>query len=100
MVGKWERTGGDPAGESLAEDGLHNWQDASNLWISIGLQSGFVTAAEVDTRIINDNGTPADPSDDYYVDNTNGAGTSVPPTVYDSRRLAREAQISKGALSE
>ena len=100
MVGKWERTGGDPAGASLAEDGLHNWQDASNLWVAIGPQSGFVTGAEVDTRYLHDNGTPADASDDYLADNVNATDVSVPQTIFDSRRFAREAQISKGALSE
>ena len=99
MVGKWERTGGSSAGNSLAEDGLHNWQDATNLWIGIGPQSGFVTAAEVDTRYLDDKGTP-DTSDDELVDNVNAAGRSVPLTIADSRRYAREAQISKGALQE
>ena len=95
LIGKWERTG-----TNLPEDGLRNWQDASNLWMAIGPQSGFVTTAEVSTRYLHDNGTPADTSDDYFADNVSTAGVSVPLTVADSRRYAREAQISKGALSE
>ena len=99
MVGKWERTGLNADGTSYADDGLHNWQDASNLWMSVGPQNGFVTTAEVDTHYLDDQGN-TDPSDDVMVDNVNSLGVSVPATLYDSRRYARQQQISKGALSE
>lgn len=79
MVGKWERTR-DDAGNTLAEDGLYNWQDATNLWMAINPANGFVTTAEV------------------CAEGTDATGRSVPPTIADSRRYAREAQISKGAL--
>lgn len=102
MIGKWERTGLNTDGTSLAEDGLHNWQDASNIWISIGPQSGLATAAGVNAaQYLHDNGTPADPSDDYLADNViSPTGVWIPPTIFDSRRSAREAQISKGANQE
>ena len=79
MVGKWERTR-DAAGNALAGDGLYNWQDATNLWMAITPANGFVTTAEV------------------CAEGTDATGRSVPPTIADSRRYAREAQISKGAL--
>jgi hypothetical protein len=90
MIGKWERTR-DAAGNTMAEDGLYNWQDATNLWMAINPANGFVTTAEVDTHYI-------DPSDGLLKDNVDATGRSVPPTIADSRRYAREAQISKGAL--
>ncbi len=80
MVGKWERTGLNADGTSYADDGLHNWQDASNLWISIGPQNGFVTTAEVNA------------------DSATAAGVNVPSTLDVSRTYARQKQISKGAL--
>ncbi len=83
MVGKWERTGlGSDGVSSLADDGLHNWQDASNLWLAVGPQNSLLTAAEV------------------FTDTTTPAGVSVPSTIAVSRTYAREAQISKGALEE
>jgi hypothetical protein len=42
LVGKQERV---PAGS--AEDGLANWQDVKNLWVTLNPQSGMATAAEV-----------------------------------------------------
>jgi prepilin-type N-terminal cleavage/methylation domain-containing protein len=42
LVGKQERV---PAG--AAEDGLANWQDVKNLWITLNPQTGMATAAEV-----------------------------------------------------
>lgn len=90
MIGKWERTR-DGSGNTLAEDGLENWRDATNLWMAINPANGFVTTAEVDTHYI-------DPNDGLLKDNVDAIGRSVPKTIDDSRRYAREAQISKGAL--
>ena len=112
MVGKRERTGhepvtasgtplvADPAVRSLAEDGLHNWQDASNIWIAVNPTNGFVTSAAVNTN------------DASGADFVTPSGISVPgdPTATDpgnlgaqmqiSRAYARQAQISMGALQE
>ena len=41
LVGKQERV---PAGS--AEDGLANWQDVKNLWVTLNPQTGLVTTAE------------------------------------------------------
>ena len=98
MIGKWERTGTQqPASSpvrSLAEDGLHNWQDASNLWIAVGPQSGLVTAAEVYAPATTSTGisVPGDP------DETDSAALAAQMQI--SRAFARQAQISKGALDE
>jgi len=90
MVGKWERIPPQPGLASQTDDGLPNWQDATNLWLAISPQTGLVTVAEPST---------------YYVDSTDGelkdnydpvTNLSVPATLYDSRRLARQAQVSKG----
>jgi type II secretory pathway pseudopilin PulG len=99
MVGKWERTGhetitpGSPV-RSLAEDGLHNWQDASNLWMAISPQNGMVTSAEVNAPAATTTGVavPGDPMEtDPY---------SLAVQMETSRLYAHEAQISKGALGE
>ena len=42
LVGKQERV---PAGS--AEDGLANWQDTKNLWVTLNPQTGLVTTTEV-----------------------------------------------------
>jgi len=90
LVGKWERIPQQPGLGSQTDDGLLNWRDATNLWLAINPQTGLVTVAELST---------------YYVDSTDGQlkdnydsslNLSVPATLYDSRRLARQAQISKG----
>ena len=97
MVGKFERTGneavsaGSPV-RSLAEDGLHNWQDATNLWIAVNPVSGLVTAAEVNAPFVTATGLslPGDPAVTVQAD--------LATQMQISRQLAREAQISKGAL--
>ncbi|MFH1921219.1 MAG: prepilin-type N-terminal cleavage/methylation domain-containing protein [Planctomycetota bacterium] len=90
MVGKWERMALQPGGPAQAEDGLWNWQDATNLWVTLNPQTGLVTVAEVSTYYV-------DPADDQLKDNVDLlTNTSLALTVYDSRRLAREAQVSKG----
>ena len=97
MVGKWERTGvastGPPV-RSNAEDGLHNWQDASNLWMAISSHNGMVTTAEVNAPAVTTTGisVPGDP------DETDRVALAAQMQV--SRALARQAQISKGALEE
>ena len=99
MVGKWERTGnesvtaGSPV-RSLAEDQLHNWQDASNLWMAITPHNGMVTSAEVNAPATTTTGVavPGDP------DETDSVALANQMQV--SRLYARQAQISKGALEE
>ena len=110
MIGKWERTGiastGPPV-RSNAEDGLHNWQDASNLWMAIGPDNGLVTTAEVNALATNPAGL-AVPADPYNISDPSTYPYPVPadPTsatdpaqlarqMYSSRAYAREAQISK-----
>ncbi len=87
MIGKWDRAGN---ASMLPEDGLHNWEDAENLWLALNPRTGQVTVAEVSTYY-------ADPNTGQLVDNYDPAtNRSKPPTVFDSRRYAREAQISRG----
>ena len=66
LVGQWDRMVG-------AEDGLQNWQDGTNLWVTLSPQTGQVNVAEVM------------PVDDGTLD---GAVLA--------RELARQMQISKG----
>lgn len=53
LIGKWERMPAtasvppSPRGPSLAEDGLYNWQDITNLWIVINPNTGLAVAAPV-----------------------------------------------------
>ncbi len=90
MVGKWERIPHQPGMGSPTDDGLANWQDATNLWLALNPQTGLVTVAEPSTYYV-------DPADGELKDNYNSVtNLSVPATLYDSRRLARQAQISKG----
>lgn len=99
MVGKWERTGhqtvtpGNPV-RSLADDQLHNWQDASNLWMAIGPQNGLVTSAEVNAPALTTTGisVPGDPDD--------ADPGNLGQQMQISRFYARQAQLSKGALEE
>lgn len=69
LVGRWERISAlgiepldpsdphydpacpDPQWRPLVEDGLWNYQDATNAWVSINPTSGLVTTAEVNTPI-------------------------------------------------
>ncbi|NLS93791.1 MAG: prepilin-type N-terminal cleavage/methylation domain-containing protein [Planctomycetaceae bacterium] len=102
MVGKWQRTGHEPISSaatpgrvrSLAEDGLHNWQDASNIWMAIAPQNGAVNSAQVNAPFA----TPAEvwvPGDPDETDPTNLA-----VQMQISRFYAREGQVSKGASEE
>jgi hypothetical protein len=99
MVGKWERTGheaisaGSPV-RSLAEDGLHNWQDASNIWMAVSPQNGMVNSAAVNAPFATTTGlyVPGDPGD--------SDPGNLGQQMQISRLYAREAQISKGALEE
>ena len=61
------------------EDGLENWEDASNLWVALNPQTGQVTVAEVYADF-------PDPATGYY----------RPSDLYVSRALARQAQVSMG----
>jgi prepilin-type N-terminal cleavage/methylation domain-containing protein len=101
MVGKWERSGNEPITDptapvrSLAEDQLHNWQDASNIWMAIGPHNGFVTAADVSAPWENAATSYYTPGDPDETDQLNLIGQ-----MQISRAFAREAQISKGALQQ
>jgi prepilin-type N-terminal cleavage/methylation domain-containing protein len=79
LVGKWERVPAQPGGDAEADDGLHNWEDATNLWVAINPQTGLVTVAELHADV-----------DDTTLN------LSRPSDVSTARRFAREAQISKG----
>ena len=45
LVGRWDRMPASPGGGTLAEDGLANWQDLGNVWVTINAQTGLVVAA-------------------------------------------------------
>lgn len=76
MVGLSTRAGG-----TIAEDdGLENWQDLSNFWLTIQPQTGLASGAEVHTS-----GT-APPVRGY----------DVPTNIHDSRGYARQAQVTTG----
>lgn len=99
MIGKWERTGhetivANQPVRSLAEDQLHNWQDASNIWMAIGPHNGMVTSAQVNAPTALPTGVfvPGDPED------PDPGNLGLQMQI--SRAYAREAQISKGALEE
>jgi hypothetical protein len=100
MIGKWERTGHQPITmptdpvRSLADDGLHNWQDASNLWLAIGPHNGMVTSAEVNAPAVSTIGVsvPGDPDD------TDQGNLGLQMQI--SRAYARQSQVSMGALGE
>jgi hypothetical protein len=90
LVGKWERTSAELGGRPQSEDGRVNWQDAANLWVTLNPQTGLVTVAEPSTYYVD----PVDGQLKQFIDPT--TNTALPPTIDDSRRYAREAQISKG----
>ncbi|MDO4585918.1 MAG: prepilin-type N-terminal cleavage/methylation domain-containing protein [Planctomycetia bacterium] len=72
MIGRWERI---PA-LGIPEDGLRNYQDGSNFWVTINPQNGMVSTVEVNTDI--------DPN-------------SSDPVLYQSRNFARQSQRNIGA---
>ena len=80
MIGRAERVGG--ADNPLPEDGLENWQDASNLWVALNPQTGRVTVAEVSAEQ-----APG-------VGNNTSMDTYVPFSISTSRVYARQAQVS------
>ena len=90
LVGKWERLPMEPGGAALSEDGLANWEDSTNLWVALNSQSGLVTVAEQSNYFVD----PADGQLKEFVDPT--TNRSKPASVPESRRYARQAQISKG----
>jgi prepilin-type N-terminal cleavage/methylation domain-containing protein len=79
LVGRWERLPVQPGGAAEADDTLHNWEDATNLWVAINPQTGLVTVAELCTDV-----------DDTTLN------LSRPSSLSMARTFAREAQISKG----
>jgi len=99
LLGKWERM---PSGVrdlnvsspvampvSVADDGLLNRQDALSLWLTLNPQTGLVTVAELAADQL-------DPiTGTYYLPAGDPPG-ELTKELYSSRRLAREAQISKG----
>lgn len=71
----------------LADDGLYNRQDATNLWVALNPKTGLVTVAELSVD-------PPDPATGgiYYLP----SGSTLAKQLENSRRFAREAQVSKG----
>lgn len=50
LIGRWERmpaTATSPRGQSLADDGLYNWQDLTNFWLVINPNTGLAVTAPV-----------------------------------------------------
>jgi type II secretory pathway pseudopilin PulG len=47
LVGKQERVPPQHLAPSPAEDGLYNWQDVKNFWVTLNPQTGLVTTTEV-----------------------------------------------------
>jgi len=79
LVGKWGRMPLAVGGGASAEDGLLNWQDATNLWVALTPQTGLVTVAPL------------------FADQFNaGTNTYRPSTIGAARQYARQAQVSKG----
>ena len=78
LVGKWGRMPLSVGGGASAEDGLLNWQDATNLWVALTPQTGLVTVAPL------------------FADQLNAANTYVPASIDAARQYARQAQVSKG----
>ena len=67
-------------GDPQAEDGLYNWEDATNMWVTLNPQTGLATVAEMNANAQN----PV-------------TNTAVPSNLYAARQFAREAQVAKGA---
>jgi type II secretory pathway pseudopilin PulG len=88
LVGKWERMLTEPlafGGTPQSEDGLGNWQDATNLWLALNSQTGLVTVAELHADFL-------DPTTNTYVP----SGADRAEQIATSRKYARQAQISMG----
>lgn len=54
LIGRWDRIsifGSDSEGYSLTEDGLWNYEDGSNFWITINPRTGLVSTAEVNPPV-------------------------------------------------
>lgn len=74
LVGTWDRM-------NSPEDGLANYQDLTNMWVTLAPQSGMVTVSNVHA-----NPTSIDAS----------TNTMRPTTVDESRTAAKQAQINLG----
>ncbi len=85
LVGKWERLPIEPGGTPQSEDGLGNWQDATNLWLALNSQTGLVTVSELHADFL-------DPTTNTYVP----SGADRAEQIATSRKYARQAQISMG----
>ena len=95
MVGKWERIPQQPGMGPPADDGLANWQDATNLWLALNPQTGLVTVAELNANL--PPGHPLNPFPNTYIPgDIDGLDNSLRRQLYESRKFARQAQISKG----
>jgi len=79
LLGKRDRMG-----PTLPEDGLANWQDMSNLWVTLNPQNGLVSVSQVFAD------ASAKPP------HVNAAGILRPENLDESRRLARRAQFNAG----
>lgn len=54
LIGRWDRIsifGSDEFGYSLTEDGLWNYEDGSNFWVTINPRTGLVSTAEVNPPV-------------------------------------------------
>jgi prepilin-type N-terminal cleavage/methylation domain-containing protein len=91
LVGKWGRMPLAPGGAPQAEDGLYNYEDANNLWVALNPQTGLATVAELSADQVLPNGASVPTGFDPTVPRPNQA-----EELYNSRRFAREAQVSKG----
>jgi len=79
LVGKWGRMPLAVGGGASAEDGLLNWQDATNLWVALTPQTGLVTVAPL------------------FADQLDaGTNTYLPSSMFAARNYARRAQVSMG----
>ena len=95
LVGKWERIPPQPGLFSQTDDKLANWQDATNLWLALNPQTGLVTVAELNANL--PPGHPLNPFPNTYIPgDIDGLDNSLRRQLYESRKFARQAQISKG----
>lgn len=81
LIGKWDRLSAlgisDDGYETLAEDGLWNFEDPTNFWVAINARTGVITTAEVSEPFA------------YALGDWDNA-------VYDSREFARFSKRNLG----
>jgi len=109
LLGRWDRV----AVDLLPDDGLNNYEDLNNFWLAISPQTGTVTVAEPAAGEDMDCNGVLDPGEESQVrlghqedvnrngvldagEDLDGDGVLDDCDVTFSRRLVREAQVSKG----